>query len=188
MKKEFYTFLFIILSSLAHSQTNSSFVGWATESRVLSNLDRAAAYKENVESGYSFNSTKSGDTLILSVSGPEKNLRRLAFDKKKKKCNFDELILPACNQCTRQQVEVIINNKKMRWKEIARNTYLSCIVYHTLLTINYNVNNKCTVMTFKDLKVHRNEYLDLYGNYGDYATTKSMTDATIAAPPILQTK
>lgn len=111
------------------------------------------------------------------MSGPENNSRILTFNGKHKTCDFDQIVMPKCNHCTTSQVEVFLNDKKMKWKEIAKNAYLSSIIYHTLLTINYDSKNTCTTMTFKNVKLDRNAYLDLYGTYGEYASTKSMKSA-----------
>lgn len=164
-----------MVSNLTKAQIQFSYVGFGEENNVIKHLDKAAANKDNVESGYKFNSYKKNDTLVLTVSGPEKNIRKLTFNSKKKKCDFDQIILPSCDQCSRRQVEVIVNDKKMKWKEISKNQYLSSIVWKTLLTISYDKNNLCTVMTFKELNLDRNAYLKLYGDYGDYATAKNIS-------------
>ncbi len=171
MKKTIYLILFLSLSNFMKAQVLFSFVGTGAEQDAMKHLDKVSSDEENIAAGYQFHSMKAGDTLILSVTGPETIIRKLTFNGKKNKCNFDQISLPNCDVCSEKQLAVILNDKKMQWKEISQNVYLSGLEHKTILTVTYNEQNVCTVLTFEESKMDKNEYLSTYHkNYSDYTT------------------
>ncbi len=173
MKKIIYLLSLLTISNFTNAQVEFSFVGFGEEINALKHLEKVASDIDNIASGYTFNSYKVNDTLILTVSGPEKIIRKLTFNSKMKKCDFDQIIVPNCDQCSKKQFDVIVNDKKMRWKEISKNQYLSSIEKKTLLTVTYGKDNTCTIMTFTELNIGKDAYLSLYKDNGDFVTAKN---------------
>ncbi|MBK9328007.1 MAG: hypothetical protein IPM95_01575 [Sphingobacteriales bacterium] len=172
MKKTIYLILLLSLSNYMKAQVLFSFVGTGAEQDAMKHHLNVASDEENIASGFQFNSYKINDTLVLSVTGPKTIIRKLTFNNKMKKCDFDQVILPNCDPCSKKQLEVILNDKKMQWKEISKNQYLSSIERKTILTVTHDVNNVCTVMTFKELNINKDAYLGLYKDYDEYTTAE----------------
>ncbi len=172
MKKTIYLILLLSLSNFMKAQVMFSFVGLGAEQDAMKHLNTVASDEENIVSGFKFSSLKINDTLILTVTGPETIIRKLTFKSQKNKCDFDQIILPDCDPCSQKQLDVILKDKKMQWKEISKNQYLSGIAHKTILTVTYDENNVCSVLTFKELNMDKDAYLSLYKDYGDYATAE----------------
>jgi hypothetical protein len=173
MKKIIYLFAFLSVCNLTKAQVLFSFAGSGQESKVKKHLEKVSSDYDNIAAGYKFNSCKIQDTLVLSVNGPVQIIRKMTFNGQKKKCDFDQVILPNCDQCSKKQIDVILNDKKMRWKEISKNQYLSGIDKKTLLTISYDKNNACSIMTFTALNIDKLAYLNLYKDLGEYVTAEN---------------
>lgn len=173
MKKLIYLFALLSVCNFTKAQVLFSFAGSAQATQVKKHLKKVSSDYDNIASGYTFNSSMVQDTMVLSVTGPVQIIRKMTFNGQKKKCDFDQVILPNCDQCSKKQIDVILNDKKMRWKEISKNQYLSGIEKKTLLTISYDKNNTCSVMTFTAVNIDKLAYLDLYKDLGDYVTAEN---------------
>lgn len=167
--------LFIAMVSQSFAQAQFTYIGFGVEKQVLADWKKSSKDFDNVRNGYLFNHQKIGDTLILSIKGKETIIRKLVFNAKNNKCSFDQLILPNCNQCTQQQLETILNDEEMKWKEIAENHYLSTFQWRTLLTLSYDEENFCTIMTFEKLEIDKTEYVSLYKSFKGFANYKGIS-------------
>ncbi len=171
MKKTIYLILFLSLSNFMKAQVLFSFVGVGTEHDAMKHMETVSSDEENIAAGYQFYSDKLGDTLLLSVTGHESIIRKLTFNGKKNKCDFDQVNIPNCGACSEKQLNVILNDRKMQWREVSKDEYWSDVEHKTILMVTYDENNICTVLTFKESTMEKDEYLGIYQKHNsDYTT------------------
>jgi tetratricopeptide (TPR) repeat protein len=155
-------FLSSLMFVLAKAQMMSSYAGFGDEKYVLKEYKKDSASKNNMVNGYSMNRKKTGDTLIININGPSKQVRKLTFKTDAKYCDFDQLLMYSCDSCTRRQIEAVLEDKQMRWHKVAENKYLSKWFWKTELTITKNIADFCTAITFRCPDLDKNEYKRMY--------------------------
>ncbi|MBI4946574.1 MAG: hypothetical protein HY840_09255 [Bacteroidetes bacterium] len=116
--------------------------------------------KQNRRNGYIVSEVKYGDTLTIKIIGIETIVRKLTFDESNH-CDFDQIIF-SCDSCALAHVDATLKSKEYKWKKISENKYLSKYFWRTELALTFNVQNFCSIMTFKPSMLAKEEYKKMY--------------------------
>ena len=184
MKAIFICLLFAFFIE-AKAQVSYSFIGWGSEKNVMKEYKKNSLSKEFIAKGYSTAYTKIGDTLLITMNDPKKNIRKLVFTRDGGVCKFDQSCYSFCDSSYQELLDITLEDKQMGWKQISKNKYMSKWFWRRELTITNNAENFCGVMTFKLSDLPKEEYTTLYENaaWGQGQANADSVKNLFGAPP-----
>lgn len=165
-----YFIILILLCKLLCGQIPTPVIGFGTEKDVIKWYKKDSLDKGNISNGYVMQRKKIGDTLLITIDGPSKQVRKMTFKSDPNSCDFDQITMLSCDTCTKLQIKTILEDGQMAWHKVAENVYLSKWFWKTELTIIRNVESAYTVLTFKCPGLDKAEYKRMYetGEYKAY--------------------
>ena len=160
--KHYFIAALLLVSVSAPAQTLYTYVGGWFEKSVLKDMNKYASDKDNVRNGYDVSTAHENDTLVITITGPEKVVRKLTFKDEDGYCDYDRIEMYSCDSCTSMQVQQMLADKSYKWHKVAENTYWSGYSWNTEMKLEYNVNGICTAMSFRTVNKEKAEYNKIY--------------------------
>ncbi len=131
-----------------------------TEKEVLKSFQQKGELRRNIENNYKLSESKNGDTLILKITGKENIVISLTFHLADRYCDYQRIDF-SCDSCTIDHLNEILNSKKIGWKKVSSDTYLSKWKLQTKMEI-LRTGNICSTIIFRYFDKTKSEYKKEY--------------------------
>jgi hypothetical protein len=127
-----------------------------TEKEVLKSFQQKGNLRQNIENNYKLSESKNGDTLILKINGKEIIVISLTFNLTDGYCDFQRIDF-SCDSCTIDHLNEILTSRKIGWKKISTDIYLSKWKLQTKMEI-LRTSNICSTIIYRYFNKVKSEY------------------------------